>query len=75
MLNVSIGKVKYVDLNNQRNNREQTIGIDKLVIPNVKSQMDLWAWRRTSHCAATAFSTHWLARTNPVSTPSSSSDL
>jgi len=40
-LNVSIGQVKYVDLNNQQNNREQTIGIDELVIPNVKSQTDL----------------------------------
>ena len=29
MLNVSIGKVKYIDLNNQQNNREQTIGIDE----------------------------------------------
>jgi uncharacterized protein involved in outer membrane biogenesis len=42
-LNVSIGQVKYVDLNNQQNNREQTIGIDSLVIPNVKSQTDLLA--------------------------------
>ena len=42
-LNVSIGQVKYVDLNDQRNNREQTIGIDNLVIPNVKSQTDLKA--------------------------------
>ncbi len=41
MLNVSIGKVKFIDLNNQQNNREQTIGIDSLVIPNVKSQTDL----------------------------------
>jgi uncharacterized protein involved in outer membrane biogenesis len=41
MLNVSIGKVKYIDLNNQQNNREQTIGIDSLVIPNVKSPTDL----------------------------------
>jgi uncharacterized protein involved in outer membrane biogenesis len=41
MLNVSIGKVKFIDLQNQRNNREQTIGIDNLVIPNVKSQTDL----------------------------------
>jgi uncharacterized protein involved in outer membrane biogenesis len=40
-LNVSIGKVKYIDLNNQQNNREQTIGIDELVIPNVKSLADL----------------------------------
>jgi uncharacterized protein involved in outer membrane biogenesis len=41
MLNVSIGKVKFIDLQNQRNNREQTIGIDDLVIPNVKSPTDL----------------------------------
>ena len=41
MLNVSIGKVKYIDLQDQRNNREQTIGIDELVIPNVKSLTDL----------------------------------
>ena len=41
MLNVSIGKVKYIDLNNQQNNREQTIGIDNCVIPNVKSLTDL----------------------------------
>ena len=41
MLNASIGKVKYIDLNNQQNNREQTIGIDNLVIPNVKSPADL----------------------------------
>jgi uncharacterized protein involved in outer membrane biogenesis len=41
MLNVSIGKVKFIDLQNQRNNREQTIGIDNLVIPNVKSETDL----------------------------------
>jgi uncharacterized protein involved in outer membrane biogenesis len=40
-LNVSIGKVKYIDLNNQQNNREQTIGIDELLIPNVKSLADL----------------------------------
>ncbi len=41
MLNVTIGKVKYIDLQDQRNNREQTIGIDNLVIPNVKSPTDL----------------------------------
>jgi uncharacterized protein involved in outer membrane biogenesis len=39
--NVSIGKVKFVDLQDQRNNREQVIGIDEFVIPNVKSQADL----------------------------------
>jgi uncharacterized protein involved in outer membrane biogenesis len=43
MLNVSIGKVKYIDLQNQQNNREQTIGIDNCVIPNVKSSTDLWS--------------------------------
>ena len=41
MLNVSIGKVKFIDLRNPQNNREQTIGIDELVIPNVKSLADL----------------------------------
>jgi uncharacterized protein involved in outer membrane biogenesis len=41
MLNVSIGKLKYIDLKNPQNNREQTIGIDELVIPNVKSTTDL----------------------------------
>jgi uncharacterized protein involved in outer membrane biogenesis len=41
MLNVSIGKVKFIDLQNPRNNREQTIGIDELVIPQVKSPADL----------------------------------
>jgi len=42
-LNVSIGKMKYIDLNDQRNNREQDIGIDELVIPHVKSNVDLWS--------------------------------
>ena len=41
MLNVSIGKVKFIDLKDPQNNREQTIGIDSLVIPNVKSPTDL----------------------------------
>jgi hypothetical protein len=41
MLNVSIGKVKFIDLQNQRNNREQTIGIENLLLPNVKSEVDL----------------------------------
>jgi uncharacterized protein involved in outer membrane biogenesis len=41
MLNVSIGKMKYIDLKNPQNNREQNIGIDELVIPNVKSLTDL----------------------------------
>jgi hypothetical protein len=40
-LNVSIGKVKFIDLKNPQNNREQTIGLENVVIPNVKSQADL----------------------------------
>lgn len=41
-LNVSIGRVKYIDLGDQRNNREQDIGIDELVIPHVKTTADLF---------------------------------
>jgi len=41
VLNVSIGTVRFIDLKNQRNNREQTIGLDNLVLKNVKSQNDL----------------------------------
>jgi uncharacterized protein involved in outer membrane biogenesis len=40
-LNISIGKVKFIDLKNPQNNREQTIGLDNCVIPNVKSSSDL----------------------------------
>jgi hypothetical protein len=32
---------KFIDLKDQRNNREQTIGIENCVIKNVKSQTDL----------------------------------
>ena len=31
VLNVSVGTAKFIDLKNQRNNREQTIGIENLV--------------------------------------------
>jgi len=41
VLNVSIGKVRFIDLKDQRNNREQTIGIDDLPVKNVKSATDL----------------------------------
>ena len=37
VLNVSIGTAKYIDLNNQRNNRTQNIGIQNCVLKNVKS--------------------------------------
>ena len=40
-LNVSVGKLKYIDLKNPQNNREQEIGLDNCVTPNVKSQTDL----------------------------------
>jgi len=41
VLNVSIGKARFIDLKDRRNNREQTIGIENLVIKNVKSENDL----------------------------------
>ena len=41
VLNVSIGTVKFIDLKDQRHNREQTIGIQNLVLKNVKSETDL----------------------------------
>ncbi|HUC83837.1 MAG TPA: hypothetical protein VL970_01485 [Candidatus Acidoferrales bacterium] len=41
VLNVSIGQVKFIDLENQQRNRTQNIGIEDLVIKNVKSQADL----------------------------------
>ena len=41
VLTVSIGTAKYIDLNDQRNNRAQTIGIEDCPIRNVKSQTDL----------------------------------
>ena len=41
VLNVSIGTAKFIDLKDQRNNHEQTIGIEDCVISNVKSPTDL----------------------------------
>lgn len=40
-LNVSVGSFKYVDLNNQKNDREQNLAINNLVITNVTSIADL----------------------------------
>jgi len=40
-LNISIGTAKFIDLENSQNNREQTIGLENVVIPNVKSPTDL----------------------------------
>lgn len=41
VLNVSFHKAKYVDLQNPANNREQIIGLQNCVVPNVKSPNDL----------------------------------
>jgi uncharacterized protein involved in outer membrane biogenesis len=41
MLNVSFNKVKYIDLHNPANDREQIIGLQNCVVPNVKSPNDL----------------------------------
>ncbi|HXF11337.1 MAG TPA: AsmA family protein [Desulfuromonadaceae bacterium] len=40
-LNVSIGKVRFVDLADSRNNREQIIGIENTVMKDIKSPSDL----------------------------------
>ena len=40
-LNVSVGTTRFIDLKDPRNNREQKIGIDNLVMNNVKTQADL----------------------------------
>jgi uncharacterized protein involved in outer membrane biogenesis len=44
VLNVSIGTAKFIDLKDPSNNREQNIGIDNCIIPNVKSPIDLVAF-------------------------------
>ncbi|MDR3457364.1 MAG: hypothetical protein P4N60_07955 [Verrucomicrobiae bacterium] len=41
MLTVSVGKAKFIDLGNPKNNREQDIDIENVPIPNVKSPADL----------------------------------
>lgn len=40
-LNISIGKIKFIDLSNPQNDREQNIGIQDFVMPNVKTSKDL----------------------------------
>jgi uncharacterized protein involved in outer membrane biogenesis len=40
-LNVSYNKEKFIDLQNPRNNREQIVGIQNCVVPDVKSARDL----------------------------------
>jgi uncharacterized protein involved in outer membrane biogenesis len=41
VLNISIGRVRFIDLEDQHRNRTQNIGIENLVIKNVQSRADL----------------------------------
>ena len=41
VLNVSVGTAKYIDLKEQKNNREQKIGIENMILKNVKVPTDL----------------------------------
>jgi uncharacterized protein involved in outer membrane biogenesis len=41
VLNVSVGTARFIDLKDPSNNREQKIGIDNLVVKNVKTPADL----------------------------------
>ena len=41
VLNVSIGKARFIDLKDPQNNREQVIGIENCVMKDVKTQEDL----------------------------------
>jgi len=41
VLNVSVGTARFVDLKDQRNNREQKIALDNQIIKNVKTPADL----------------------------------
>ena len=41
VLNVSIGKAKFIDLEDPQNNREQMIGIENCVMKDVKTPADL----------------------------------
>ena len=41
VLNVSVGTAKFIDLKDQRNNREQKIGLENLIMKNVKTTTDL----------------------------------
>jgi|SRR5665213_326842 len=41
VLNVSVGKFKYIDLGNQTNNREQIVGIENQIVPPIKTPADV----------------------------------
>jgi uncharacterized protein involved in outer membrane biogenesis len=60
VLNVSIGTAKFIDLKNPRNNREQNIGIENLVMKNIQSPYDLTGliamlWLRSGDFFTTVF--------------------
>jgi len=40
-LYVSVGTAKYIDLGDEKNNREEDVGIQNQILPNVKTQDDL----------------------------------
>jgi hypothetical protein len=42
VLSVSVGTAKFIDLGNPKNNREENIGLENQVIPNVKTETDLF---------------------------------
>ncbi len=41
VLNASVGTAKYIDLKDPRNNHEQKIGIENIILKNVKTPTDL----------------------------------
>ena len=41
VLNVSVGKLKFIDLKDPRNNREQNVDLEDCVVKNVKTPTDL----------------------------------
>jgi hypothetical protein len=41
VLNVSVGTAKYIDLKDRKNNRDQKIGLENMIIKNVKAPTDL----------------------------------
>ncbi len=41
VLNVSIGTAKFIDLKDQKNNREQKIGLENIILKDVKQGTDL----------------------------------
>jgi uncharacterized protein involved in outer membrane biogenesis len=41
VLNLSLGKARFIDLKNERNNREIKFGLQNQVVKNVKSEQDL----------------------------------